>query len=194
MFVCVYQVESLYCRVSLDSGKMTQLMILGFQEREARLGLRACQGNVEEAAIYISNQRQVTRTCTHLHQQVRLRSEREMSCFCVLFALIRSKLSRGREKEGKEADDWRSSPSLLSWDTQGEKQPELRTLLMGTWTKPMESVRHNQIIKNILQPALFAQLHWRGIPVEGISWFFFLLCLRVCLDPFGLGSTCSVQQ
>lgn len=104
-----------------------------------------------------------------MHSLTPTAEAKEMSCFWVLFALIRSKLSRGREKEGKEADDWRSSPSLLSWDTQGEKQPELHTLLMGTWTKPMESVRHNQIIKDILHPALFEQLQSRGIPVEGIS-------------------------
>lgn len=98
VFVCVYQVESLYRRVSLDSGKMTQLMILGFQEREARLGLRACQGNVEEAAIYISNQRQVTHKCTHLCRRVRLRSEGEMSCFCVLFANQEQIEQRKRER------------------------------------------------------------------------------------------------
>ncbi|XP_062297270.1 NEDD8 ultimate buster 1 [Scomber scombrus] len=52
------KVESLYGRLALDSDKMAQLMSLGFTEREARLGLRACQGNLEEAAIHISNQRQ----------------------------------------------------------------------------------------------------------------------------------------
>ena len=61
------QVESLYSRLSPDSEKMTQLMSLGFTEREARLGLRACQGDVQEAAIHISNQRQVTHTHTHTH-------------------------------------------------------------------------------------------------------------------------------
>lgn len=60
MFVC--QVESLYGRLSLDSDKMTQLMSLGFTEREARLGLRACQGDLQEAAIHISNRRQVEHT------------------------------------------------------------------------------------------------------------------------------------
>ncbi|KAM9337478.1 NEDD8 ultimate buster 1 isoform 2-T2 [Symphorus nematophorus] len=53
------KVESLYGRLCLDSEKMSQLMTLGFSEREARLGLRACQGDVQEAAIHISNQRQI---------------------------------------------------------------------------------------------------------------------------------------
>ncbi|XP_044195151.1 NEDD8 ultimate buster 1 [Thunnus albacares] len=52
------KVESLYGRLSLDSDKMTHLMSLGFTEREARLGLRACQGDLQGAANHISNQRQ----------------------------------------------------------------------------------------------------------------------------------------
>lgn len=52
------KVESLYSRLCLDSEKMAQLMALGFSEREARLGLRACHGDLQEAAIHISNQRQ----------------------------------------------------------------------------------------------------------------------------------------
>nr|XP_057916906.1 NEDD8 ultimate buster 1-like isoform X1 [Doryrhamphus excisus]XP_057916907.1 NEDD8 ultimate buster 1-like isoform X1 [Doryrhamphus excisus]XP_057916908.1 NEDD8 ultimate buster 1-like isoform X1 [Doryrhamphus excisus]XP_057916909.1 NEDD8 ultimate buster 1-like isoform X1 [Doryrhamphus excisus]XP_057916910.1 NEDD8 ultimate buster 1-like isoform X1 [Doryrhamphus excisus]XP_057916911.1 NEDD8 ultimate buster 1-like isoform X1 [Doryrhamphus excisus] len=52
------KVESLYGRLCPDSDKMTELMLLGFSEREARLGLRACQGDVHEAAMLISNQRQ----------------------------------------------------------------------------------------------------------------------------------------
>lgn len=52
------KVESLYARLSPDSEKMAQLMALGFTEREARLGLRACRGDLQEAAIHISTRRQ----------------------------------------------------------------------------------------------------------------------------------------
>ncbi|XP_019749434.1 NEDD8 ultimate buster 1 [Hippocampus comes] len=52
------QVELLYTRLCPDTDKMTQLMVLGFSEREARLGLRACHGDVHEAAMLISNQTQ----------------------------------------------------------------------------------------------------------------------------------------
>ncbi|XP_077410132.1 NEDD8 ultimate buster 1 isoform X2 [Vanacampus margaritifer] len=52
------QVELLYARLCPDAEKMTQLMLLGFSEREARLGLRACHGDVHEAAMLVSNQRQ----------------------------------------------------------------------------------------------------------------------------------------
>ncbi|XP_030612293.1 NEDD8 ultimate buster 1 [Archocentrus centrarchus] len=52
------KVESLYARLSPDSEKMAQLMALGFTEREARLGLRACGGDLQEAAIHISTGRQ----------------------------------------------------------------------------------------------------------------------------------------
>lgn len=52
------KVEVLYQRLSPDSEKMQQLLTLGFTEREARLGLRACEGDVQEAALHISNRRQ----------------------------------------------------------------------------------------------------------------------------------------
>ncbi|XP_067107724.1 NEDD8 ultimate buster 1 [Osmerus mordax] len=50
--------EDLYRRLVTDPDLMTQLLALGFSEREARLGLRACQGNVNQAAMHISNRRQ----------------------------------------------------------------------------------------------------------------------------------------
>ncbi|CAL8313039.1 unnamed protein product [Merluccius merluccius] len=52
------KVEALYSRLCPDADKMTQLTALGFSEREARLGLRACQGDVQEAAMHITNRRQ----------------------------------------------------------------------------------------------------------------------------------------
>ncbi|KAM4606508.1 NEDD8 ultimate buster 1 isoform 2-T2 [Polymixia lowei] len=52
------KVESLYSRLCPDSEKMAQLMSLGFSEREARLSLRACQGDLQQAAMHISNRRQ----------------------------------------------------------------------------------------------------------------------------------------
>ncbi|KAG5851009.1 hypothetical protein ANANG_G00088470 [Anguilla anguilla] len=51
------KVEELYHRLCLDPGKMTQLMSLGYTEQEARLGLRACQGNMDDAVLHISQRR-----------------------------------------------------------------------------------------------------------------------------------------
>ncbi|KAL7887037.1 hypothetical protein AOLI_G00047580 [Acnodon oligacanthus] len=51
------KVEDLYSHLCLDPEKMTQLMSMGFSEQETRLGLRACRGNVEEAALHISQRR-----------------------------------------------------------------------------------------------------------------------------------------
>lgn len=61
-FSLVGQVESLYRRLCPDSEKMAQLMDLGFSEREARLGLRASGGDLQEAAVHITTRRQVTPT------------------------------------------------------------------------------------------------------------------------------------
>lgn len=65
------KVEALYSRLCPDSEKMNQLMTLGFSEREARLGLRACQGHVEEAANHISNRRQEREDLKQREQQKR---------------------------------------------------------------------------------------------------------------------------
>ncbi|XP_072235024.1 NEDD8 ultimate buster 1 [Leuresthes tenuis] len=65
------KVESLYGRLCLDSEKMAQLMALGFTEREARLGLRACQGDLQEAAIHISNRRQERQELMNRERQKR---------------------------------------------------------------------------------------------------------------------------
>ncbi|XP_051543445.1 NEDD8 ultimate buster 1 isoform X2 [Myxocyprinus asiaticus] len=48
------QVEELYSQLCLDPEKMNQLMALGFTEQEARLGLRACRGNIEEAVLHLT--------------------------------------------------------------------------------------------------------------------------------------------
>ncbi|XP_072306488.1 NEDD8 ultimate buster 1 [Eucyclogobius newberryi] len=65
------KVEDLYRRLSPDTQKMEQLMTLGFSEREARLGLRACEGDVQEAAIHISNRRQEREEMKAREQQKR---------------------------------------------------------------------------------------------------------------------------
>ncbi|XP_070784051.1 NEDD8 ultimate buster 1-like [Enoplosus armatus] len=78
------KVESLYSRLCLDSEKMAQLMTLGFTEREARLGLRACQGDLQEAAIHISNQRQERE---ELKQRERQKRSRRMEVISTLTEL-----------------------------------------------------------------------------------------------------------
>ncbi|XP_029003744.1 NEDD8 ultimate buster 1-like [Betta splendens] len=52
------RVESLYSRLVPDTDKINQLMALCFTEREARLALRACQGDLQEAVKHIINRRQ----------------------------------------------------------------------------------------------------------------------------------------
>ncbi|XP_047193826.1 NEDD8 ultimate buster 1 [Hippoglossus stenolepis] len=78
------KVESLFSHLCLDSEKMAQLMALGFSEREARLGLRACQGDLQEAAIHISNRRQERE---ELKQRERQKRSRRMEDISVLAEL-----------------------------------------------------------------------------------------------------------
>uniref|UniRef100_A0A8P4GHB8 Negative regulator of ubiquitin-like proteins 1 n=1 Tax=Dicentrarchus labrax TaxID=13489 RepID=A0A8P4GHB8_DICLA len=95
------KVESLYSRLSLDSEKMTQLMTLGFTEREARLGLRACQGDLQEAAIHISNQRQERE---ELKQRERRKRSRRMEVISTLTELGFSRTDAARALHHADGD------------------------------------------------------------------------------------------
>ncbi|XP_062235636.1 NEDD8 ultimate buster 1 isoform X2 [Platichthys flesus] len=78
------KVESLFSHLCLDSEKMAQLMALGFSEREARLGLRACQGDLPEAAIHISTRRQEREELKQRERQKRSRRTEDISALAEL--------------------------------------------------------------------------------------------------------------
>nr|XP_046227891.1 NEDD8 ultimate buster 1 isoform X2 [Scatophagus argus] len=104
------KVESLYSRLCPDSEKMTQLMTLGFTEREARLGLRACQGDVQEAAVHISNQRQERE---ELKQRERRKRSRRMEVISTLTELGYSRRDAARALHLADGDVDRAYGILL---------------------------------------------------------------------------------
>ncbi|XP_018544075.1 NEDD8 ultimate buster 1 isoform X2 [Lates calcarifer] len=95
------KVESLYSRLCLDSEKMAQLMTLGFTEREARLGLRACQGDLQEAAFHISSRRQERE---ELKQRERQKRRRRMEDITVLTELGFSRRDAARALHRADGD------------------------------------------------------------------------------------------
>uniref|UniRef100_A0A3P9M2C7 Negative regulator of ubiquitin-like proteins 1 n=1 Tax=Oryzias latipes TaxID=8090 RepID=A0A3P9M2C7_ORYLA len=87
------KVESLYARLCPDSEKMAQLMALGFTEREARLGLRACHGELQEAALYISNRQQERQ---EVKQREKKKRKRRMDAISTLTELGYSRRDAAR--------------------------------------------------------------------------------------------------
>ncbi|CAJ1081575.1 NEDD8 ultimate buster 1 isoform X2 [Xyrichtys novacula] len=126
------KVESLYSRLCPDSEKMAQLMALGFSEREARLGLRACQGDLQEAAIHISNQRQERE---ELKQRERQKKSKRMEDISTLTELGFSRRDAGRALHHADGDVNRAytilqAAQLTNNNTEGVVSPERVEQLM----------------------------------------------------------------
>ncbi|XP_074484158.1 NEDD8 ultimate buster 1 isoform X2 [Sebastes fasciatus] len=104
------KVECLFSRLCLDSEKMAQLMALGFTEREARLGLRACQGDLQDAAVHISNQRQERE---EMKQRERQKRSRKMEVISTLTELGYSRRDASRALHHADGDVDRAYAILL---------------------------------------------------------------------------------
>ncbi|XP_039983001.1 NEDD8 ultimate buster 1 isoform X1 [Xiphias gladius] len=124
------KVESLYSRLCLDSEKMAQLMALGFSEREARLGLRACRGDLQEAAIHISNRRQERE---ELKQRERQRRRRRVEDIASLMELGYSRRDAARALHRADGDlnkaceilqDSSAAAQATNNNTEGAVSPE----------------------------------------------------------------------
>lgn len=65
------QGETLYNQLCLDPEKMTQLLSMGFTEQDARLGLRACRGDMEKAVMHITRRREEREEINHRERNKR---------------------------------------------------------------------------------------------------------------------------
>ncbi|KAM4718107.1 NEDD8 ultimate buster 1 [Anableps anableps] len=108
--VLLSKVEDLYGRLVPDSEKMAQLMVLGFSEREARLGLRACGGDLQEAAIHISNRRQERE---ELQQKEKQKRRTRMEDISRLMELGFSRTDAARALHHAQGDVDKASSILL---------------------------------------------------------------------------------
>lgn len=104
------KVESLYERLRPDPEKMGKLMALGFTEREVRLGLRACWGDVHEAAMLISNRRQEREQLKQREQQ---RRAARMEAISMLTELGYSRKDAAQALKRANGDINRASAILL---------------------------------------------------------------------------------
>ncbi|XP_036377396.1 NEDD8 ultimate buster 1 [Megalops cyprinoides] len=95
------EVEDLYGRLSLDPNKMTDLMSLGYTEQEARLGLRACQGNINDAALHISQRRMEKE---EMKQKEREKRRRRLEAINTLAELGYSKKAAAKALHQTEGD------------------------------------------------------------------------------------------
>ncbi|CAL8294606.1 unnamed protein product [Lota lota] len=108
------KVESLYSRLCPDTDKMTQLMTLGFSEREARLGLRACQGDIQEAAMHITNRRQEREA---LKDREEAKRSKRLECVAVLTELGYSRTDASRALHQAEGDVNKAYAILVDAET-----------------------------------------------------------------------------
>uniref|UniRef100_S4RRC1 Negative regulator of ubiquitin-like proteins 1 n=1 Tax=Petromyzon marinus TaxID=7757 RepID=S4RRC1_PETMA len=65
------QAETLLSRLAVDGEKLAHLVSLGFTPQEARLGLRACEGNLEMAATHVIQRREERRAMREREREER---------------------------------------------------------------------------------------------------------------------------
>uniref|UniRef100_A0AAR2J7X0 UBA domain-containing protein n=1 Tax=Pygocentrus nattereri TaxID=42514 RepID=A0AAR2J7X0_PYGNA len=113
--------EDLYSHLGLDPEKMTQLMSMGFSEQDVRLGLRACRGNVEEAALHISQRRNERE---EIKQREREKRRRRLESINTLVELGYTLIVSVEAAMRLVGDDVAQATQILL-DNQGQVPPDL---------------------------------------------------------------------
>ncbi|XP_071270464.1 NEDD8 ultimate buster 1-like isoform X1 [Salvelinus alpinus] len=156
------RVEDLYGRLCLDPGKMTGLMGLGFSEQEARLGLRACHGNVDEAVLHITHRRQERE---EMKQQERERRRRRMEGLATLRELGYSKRDAARALQQADGDMDRAYGILLE-----STQAESAAVTNHNTELPIDQSKVEQLLYLGFEPeAAEAALKLTGGDVQGAT-------------------------
>lgn len=125
------QVEELYSRLRIDTEKVDVLLSMGFTDQEARLGLRACQGQADLAAEHIIARRKEKE---ELRKSERKKRRQRVDDISTLVGLGYTKKEAARALHQTNGDVDKAYLMLLE-----SPQP------MDTATSPLESDKQSQV-------------------------------------------------
>ncbi|CAM4724286.1 hypothetical protein PO909_017563 [Leuciscus waleckii] len=127
------EVERLFGQLCLDPDKITQLMSLGFSEQDARLGLRACRGDLSEAVLHITQRKKERK---EMKEREREKRRRRLQDINTLVELSFSKRDAARALHQARGDVDKAYNILLDGaEAQTQTQTQTQTQSSDRQTK-----------------------------------------------------------